>query len=91
MSETFLIAEIGVNHDGELSKAIDLIDVASEAGADAVKFQTFNSESLSTSYAKKASYQEIKTWKELTDTPLSSWEIEAIKRVDVVFMGTMKG
>jgi hypothetical protein len=35
------------------------------------------------------SYQEIKTWKELTDTPLSSWEIEAIKRVDVVFMGTM--
>jgi hypothetical protein len=37
------------------------------------------------------SYQEIKTWKELTDTPLSSWEIEAIKRVDVVFMGTMNG
>jgi len=37
------------------------------------------------------SYQEIKTWKELTDTPLSSWEIEAIKRVDVVFMGITNG
>ena len=37
------------------------------------------------------SYQEIKTWKELTDTPLSSWEIEAVKCVDVVFMGMANG
>ena len=33
MSETFVIAEIGVNHNGELQKALDLIDIASEAGA----------------------------------------------------------
>jgi hypothetical protein len=37
------------------------------------------------------SYQEIKTWKELTDTPLSAWEVEAVKCVDVVFMGVANG
>ena len=59
MSTTFLIAEIGVNHNGELSKALDLIDVAFESGADAVKFQTFTSEKLTTKHAKKASYQKL--------------------------------
>ena len=43
-NETFFIAEAGINHGGSLKKAIKLIDKASEAGADAVKFQTYISE-----------------------------------------------
>jgi hypothetical protein len=37
------------------------------------------------------SYTEIKAWKELTETPLLAWEVEAIKRVDVVYLGVMNG
>ena len=36
-------------------------------------------------------YEQIKAWKELTETPVTSWEIEAIKRVDVVYMGIANG
>lgn len=53
----FVIAEIGVNHNGELDLAKKLIDVAAEAGADAVKFQTFNAEQLATRSVAKAEYQ----------------------------------
>jgi N,N'-diacetyllegionaminate synthase len=42
----FLIAEIGVNHCGDLDKAFELVRIASDAGADAVKFQTFVAERL---------------------------------------------
>jgi len=54
---TFIIAEIGVNHCGSVAQAQKLIDVASDAGADAVKFQTFDVESLVTSDARVAQYQ----------------------------------
>ena len=53
----FIIAEAGVNHNGELSIAKQLIDVAYEAGADAIKFQTFKTENLVTRDAEKADYQ----------------------------------
>jgi len=53
----FIIAEAGVNHNGNLSTAKKLIDVAYEAGADAVKFQIFKTENLVTRHAKKADYQ----------------------------------
>jgi len=43
---TYIIAEAGVNHNGSLDMARQLIDVAAEAGADAVKFQTFKAEKL---------------------------------------------
>ena len=56
-NKTVIIAEAGVNHDGELSKAISLVDAASEAGADVIKFQTFKSDELATSYAAVAEYQ----------------------------------
>jgi N,N'-diacetyllegionaminate synthase len=54
---TIIIAEIGVNHNGSLDIAKQLIDEASKAGADYVKFQTFNSKSIVTSSAKQANYQ----------------------------------
>jgi N,N'-diacetyllegionaminate synthase len=52
-----IIAEAGVNHNGDLDRARQLIDVAAEAGADLVKFQTFSADRLVTLHARKADYQ----------------------------------
>ncbi|HIP54836.1 MAG TPA: N-acetylneuraminate synthase [Sulfurimonas autotrophica] len=57
MSKVFIIAEAGVNHNGSIELAKQLIDVAVEARADAVKFQTFQAEKLVSKNAKKATYQ----------------------------------
>ena len=54
----FIIAEAGVNHNGSIDIAKQLIDVASNSGADAVKFQTFNANRQVTRTAKKADYQD---------------------------------
>ena len=54
---TFIIAEAGVNHNGNSLLAFQLIDAAKDCGADAVKFQLFSSENLVTKYAAKADYQ----------------------------------
>jgi N-acetylneuraminate synthase len=55
----FIIVEAGVNHNGSLEIAMQLVDVAVAAGADAVKFQTFKAENLVTQHAGKAAYQKI--------------------------------
>ena len=55
--KVFIIAEAGVNHNGSMDIAKKLITVASEAGCDAVKFQTFKTEKLVSVHAKKAEYQ----------------------------------
>lgn len=52
-----VIAEAGVNHNGDLDRALRMVDVAKEAGADYIKFQTFKAENLVTKAAKQASYQ----------------------------------
>jgi N-acetylneuraminate synthase/N,N'-diacetyllegionaminate synthase len=57
MSRVLIIAEAGVNHNGDFSIAKKLIKVAADAGADYVKFQTFKAENLVTKSAKKAAYQ----------------------------------
>lgn len=54
---TLIIAEAGVNHNGDMAMAKQLIDAAASAGADLVKFQTFNANRLVTHTAKKADYQ----------------------------------
>ena len=54
---TFIIAEAGVNHNGDIDLARQLIDVAADAGADAVKFQTFVAENVVSRHAPKAEYQ----------------------------------
>lgn len=56
-SRVLVIAEAGVNHNGDLEMARQLIDVAAEAGADLVKFQTFAAEKIASRAATKASYQ----------------------------------
>jgi N-acetylneuraminate synthase len=57
MNNVYVIAEAGVNHNGELQLARELIDRAAEAGADAVKFQTFEAKKLASISAPKANYQ----------------------------------
>jgi N-acetylneuraminate synthase/N,N'-diacetyllegionaminate synthase len=57
----FFIAEAGVNHNGDLDRARELIDAAAEAGADAVKFQTFTTDRLVAEDAPKADYQDEQT------------------------------
>lgn len=55
--KTLIIAEAGVNHNGNISLAKELVDVAVQAGADIVKFQTFKADRLATPSAEKAEYQ----------------------------------
>lgn len=57
MSKIFIIAEAGVNHNGNMETAKRLVDAAALAGADAVKFQTFRAENLVCRNARKADYQ----------------------------------
>lgn len=70
MGRTLIIAEAGVNHNGKLHIAKQLVDTAKEAGADVVKFQTFNPSTLTSKYAEMAEYQkenigEVKTQKDM--------------------------
>lgn len=59
--QVFIIAEAGVNHNGDLDTAYELIDVACASGADAVKFQTFKPQHLVVSNLEKADYQKTTT------------------------------
>lgn len=73
--KVFIIAEAGVNHNGSIKLAKDLIDVAVHSGADAVKFQTFKTENLISKNAQKADYQ-----KETTDA--SEPQFDMIKKLE---------
>ncbi len=63
MSKTIIIAEAGVNHNGDIALAKRLVEVAAQAGADFVKFQTFQAEKIVSIAAKKADYQIANTGK----------------------------
>jgi len=61
MNHTLVIAEAGVNHNGDLKLAFELVEAAAHAGADVVKFQTFQAQDLATAQADKAAYQKETT------------------------------
>jgi N,N'-diacetyllegionaminate synthase len=63
MKKVFIIAEAGVNHNGQFEIAKELIDAAVKADVDAIKFQLFKTENLVTKKAEKAEYQKISTLK----------------------------
>jgi N,N'-diacetyllegionaminate synthase len=58
MARVLIIAEAGVNHNGSIDLAVQLIDAAKASGADAVKFQTFRADRIATRSAEKANYQQ---------------------------------
>jgi len=76
MNNVFIIAEAGVNHNGSVDLAKKLIDAASIAGADAVKFQTFKAENLVAKNTQKADYQ-----KQTTDASESQFDM--IKKLEL--------
>ncbi|WP_018693926.1 N-acetylneuraminate synthase [Algicola sagamiensis] len=72
-----VIAEVGVNHNAQLSLAKALVDIALDAGADIVKFQTFVPEELATAKAEKATYQKQETQ--------SQSQLEMLKQLSLSF------
>jgi N,N'-diacetyllegionaminate synthase len=72
----FVIAEAGVNHNGDVAMAIRMIDTACRAGADAVKFQTFISEEVVTLAAPKAEYQ-------MRTTDKAESQLEMVKKLEL--------
>jgi len=75
-SRTYIIAEAGVNHNGSVDLAKQLIDVAAAAGADAVKFQTFKAEKVVSVNAAKAEYQQ-------QTTGVGESQLEMIKKLEL--------
>ena len=76
MKDCLVIAEAGVNHNGDIHLAKELIKVASEAGADYVKFQSFKAYNLVTKHAQQAKYQQENTKK------IES-QFEMLKRIEL--------
>jgi len=76
LNRTFIIAEAGVNHNGNLDMALQMVNVAAAAGADAVKFQTFKAEKIITVNAPKARYQ-------METTESAESQLEMIRKLEL--------
>lgn len=96
--KVLIIAEAGVNHNGSLERAIQMVDVAKECGADIVKFQTFSADKLARKDAQLAEYQKTGSgdtrsqWDLLKGLELSHGEFAALrdhcKKIGIGFLST---
>lgn len=92
MRKTLIIAEAGVNHNGSLELAKELIDVAAEMKVDYVKFQTFKTESLITKTAKLADYQQQNIKSNISQySMLKKLELTEEQHVDLIEYCNLKG
>ena len=73
---TYIIAEAGVNHNGSLKRALELVKFAKSSGADCIKFQTFKAENIVTSSSPKADYQ-------LNVTEKEESQLEMLKKLEL--------
>ncbi|GER94591.1 N-acetylneuraminate synthase [hot springs metagenome] len=76
--KTFIIAEAGVNHNGNLEIAKKMVELAKECGADAIKFQTFKAENVISKFAPKTEYQKHTTGHDET-------QLEMVKKLELTF------
>lgn len=83
MSKIFIIGEAGVNHNGDINLAYQLIDIAVQAGVDAIKFQTWKTELLLTRQVKKADYQ-------IDSTGSDESQFDMIKKLELPFSDFLK-
>jgi N,N'-diacetyllegionaminate synthase len=83
MNHVIVIAEAGVNHNGDFNKAAEMIQIAADAGADYVKFQTFITELNISEIAKKADYQSKNTGNEES-------QFEMVKKLELSFVDFKK-
>ena len=83
MNKTFIIAEAGDNHNGDVRLAYELIDKAVEAGADCVKFQTFVTEEIISKQAKMAEYQK-------KNLGITESQFDMVKRLELSFSDIKK-
>ncbi len=92
MNKVFIVAEAGVNHNGSMKTAREMIDAACAAGVDAVKFQTFTADSLVTGSAEKAEYQKAGIKKnESQHDMLKTLELDANKHKELIGYCRKKG
>ena len=93
----FIIAEAGVNHNGDVETAKKMIVVAKESGADAIKFQSFKTDSIVSKHAEKAEYQKVTTgagsqYEMIKNLELSKFEFEILSQYaienNIIFMSS---
>ena len=86
MTRTIIIAEAGVNHNGDIDIAKKLVEFAADSGADIIKFQTFLTENIVSREAKKANYQQSNMADDMDNNQFSMLKILELSKEDHIVL-----